>query len=998
MQKSRLSQIAKRMIQRGQTGQTILILAIGFIMLLAFVGIVTDVSLLFVRYSSLRRAVDAAAVAAAGQMRRAVPTAEEITRASTTAPCNASQAAIDQCAYGYAFGRNLTNVNLAARQFIEFYGLVPTNVVVNTCATTAKNAADAVNAQGTPVKVFDPDLECDDSQTPRKLVRVIAQVESPTVFLRLIGWGNITLEASAISETAVLDVVMIFDASESMLNQTGYDEWKTVPTIDTNGNVTGVTDQSTQYLPPRMDYGPNYWPNNPAKPSGQYDFTGGAAGQWLADPTVAGDYYKAWRKVLLEMDHNAVYSLMNDVLGTPAVFPMVGFKKVAGAWQRVADLEADPTKARTDCRVRFFPGAGTIDVPDSTYTFVGDLRQDYEDFLRSQSVILQFGTSAQSDYPVKYDGFVPAFNFYGCCNDPNGDFQFQDLICEPMRTVRDRTEDFLDRIDFVRGDRVAFVTFDRAAYLIDPDGTAGHLEGTTTVNSSPMITNQNEAIAALRRSVGVRAEPSYYADTLNPAGVSDGAWDGFVTNGAPYNPSDPVRGGKPQTYSQSYDFASRTYVNGNGFNNTLLGTKPDYPVYNNCVLQNAALQFPLSIYSSLNFADASAFGYAYIESRYPTPLAALYSGGVPSTLSFTNPNLNHPTWDASLAASNSAYANPDARAVAKAFYSYEFRAACGGSNVGAALRTGSNALLDPQTVRLSTAGGVWVMVMLGDGAAGGTDPVKRNGVSAAPGDPYGTQGSALPIVARGQYGSYGLCPYGRVDSLGPLVDNNGSGPNWNTAQPRCMDPNPATRHACPNSAPNADSATLGSGNLDILSPTNCEEFYDADDFARDWADYIALSELPTVSPFLKADGSNKLRSDIKLPTMFTIGFGLDFQSGDGSCGANVPDCLGEELLRYIADIGDNNRIDTDYQQDFVNDGVVDGVTVDGTWPTDAPSVVYGDRGECENQTVTYSPANLMNSALAPKASCGNYFNAPDGPELQKVFDEIASRMFTRITG
>ena len=36
--------------------------------------------------------------------------------------------------------------------------------------------------------------------------------------------------------------------------------------------------------------------------------------------------------------------------------------------------------------------------------------------------------------------------------------------------MRDATEKFLDHVDFVRGDRVAFVTFDRTAYLIDPDG------------------------------------------------------------------------------------------------------------------------------------------------------------------------------------------------------------------------------------------------------------------------------------------------------------------------------------------------------------------------------------------------------------------------------------------------------------------------------------------------------------------------------------------------
>jgi hypothetical protein len=34
--------------------------------------------------------------------------------------------------------------------------------------------------------------------------------------------------------------------------------------------------------------------------------------------------------------------------------------------------------------------------------------------------------------------------------------------------------------------------------------------------------------------------------------------------------------------------------------------------------------------------------------------------------------------------------------------------------------------------------------------------------------------------------------------------------------------------------------------------------------------------------------------------------------------------------------------------------------------------------------------------LPPQQSCGNYFFAPDGNELQFVFDEIASRMFTRL--
>ena len=152
------------------------------------------------------------------------------------------------------------------------------------------------------------------------------------------------------------------------------------------------------------------------------------------------------------------------------------------------------------------------------------------------------------------------------------------------------------------------------------------------------------------------------------------------------------------------------------------------------------------------------------------------------------------------------------------------------------------------------------------------------------------------------------------------------------------------------------------------------------------------------------------RSLLQLPTIFTIGFGLDFPESGGCAGdpasfTNINDCLGEELLRYIADVGDNNRIDTDYQQDWLNDGVINGKTADGDFK-------YGDRGSCEGPIGSYPNAEaaaagglfsggnydpLKYNPLPPKQSCGNYYNAPGGPELTKVFEDIASRMFTRIT-
>jgi hypothetical protein len=113
-----MTSITKRLFRRGQTGQALVILALGFVALCAFVGIVTDVSLLFVRYSTLRRAVDAAAVAAAGQMRRT--------------PVDQGTLTYDQW-QGQEQAATVAHLNLSARQFIEVYGLNPSQVLVETC-------------------------------------------------------------------------------------------------------------------------------------------------------------------------------------------------------------------------------------------------------------------------------------------------------------------------------------------------------------------------------------------------------------------------------------------------------------------------------------------------------------------------------------------------------------------------------------------------------------------------------------------------------------------------------------------------------------------------------------------------------------------------------------------------------------------------------------------------------------------------------------------------
>ncbi len=187
------------MTRRSRSGQSIVIIALGFVALIGFVGIATDTALLFVRYSTLRRAVDAAAVAAAGEVRR-----------------NTSYA----------------TMAAAAQEYITVHGLIASSVKVETCETDIFTYMQT--HAGTPVKAalaamvaLDPAI-C--TPTPTKLVRVSAQITSPTTFLSLLGFKSVLLSASTISQTAVMDVALLLDGSQSEANDTYYAELNAVAT------------------------------------------------------------------------------------------------------------------------------------------------------------------------------------------------------------------------------------------------------------------------------------------------------------------------------------------------------------------------------------------------------------------------------------------------------------------------------------------------------------------------------------------------------------------------------------------------------------------------------------------------------------------------------------------------------------------------------------------------------------------------------------------------
>jgi Flp pilus assembly protein TadG len=992
-----------RFTRRHESGQSIVLLAIGFIALIAFVGITTDVSLMFVRYSQLSRAVDAAAIAAANQMRQ---------------------------------DRSQANLGISARQFVELYGVSPELVLADTCQS----------------KPGDP-LLCRTDQA--KLVRVTAQIQSPTVFLRLLGFQAFTLQASAISETAALDVVIIMDVSESMAGLTTPEDWakiglgviyrpprfnaevyaKLYPTASTTG-VTVIDawkGNDTRGIPPQNSL-INTWQQNVNNRLFYADGSGNVAG--LADNKYEVIYDKTY--------FNGKVTDANGVLVTTQNHP------------------------RVECRVRFASTAndtntsswlGFYDTVNKTYApLIGSNTTNYPNSLFGK-LGNSFKWAEGTGVSRFFDGFVPTYNYYGCCNDPSGDNDFSDLICQPFKQARDAVLQFMDRLDFTRGDRMAVVTFDRTAFLVNPFGYEINTTNPKCANLAlsmqnaecrpqAMMDNGTEAREAVENLLGVRAEPNFYvynpgswtADASNALVRVKGKWTGYAAGIGSDGRSIPVDFAKG---TPSFDLRQPTTV-----------PKPidpalyNYPVKDNCPFKVAALDDTRSMY-----------GYALQNISHPN---VLDSTGWK----------NYGDGDYKLYNAFDGSGNPDVTSY-NILMSYEIWASCRGSNIGAGLRIGNNALLNPLTIRQS--GTIWVMIMLANGGAGASDPVRRNRQDLTAGNPYAYDTTKSKFGVVGAYGALGLCPYGIPSTNTELMKPN----NDRASFPYCSDESPRSRHSCnfrpkysldssgdplpsafkipstgqictvegpncrklpaiadagyifyhpslpygsngPSSAGSEELWNSDNNNLYDVDLANCNEAeYDVDDYARDWADYVALRNEED------AAGTN-------LPTIFTIGFGTEYAkrtTGTGAstrtlnafipgdtqqlCALNVGDCLGEQVLRYIADVGDNNTIDNDYYEYVTNIG-----SPPGSLDTSYNGGSYGPRDPC--QSPNYAPIKIPSTTRETydkdndnildlgeedemyghyliQQNCGNYYYAPDYSQLQFVFDDIASRMFTRLS-
>ncbi len=235
--------------------------------------------------------------------------------------------------------------------------------------------------------------------------------------------------------------------------------------------------------------------------------------------------------------------------------------------------------------------------------------------------------------------------------------------------------------------------------------------------------------------------------------------------------------------------------------------------------------------------------------------------------------------------------------------------------VGCGIRAGAEVLK-----RDGRPNSVWVMVFLSDGLVNMSDTPSTN-----PNIP-----STFPLgYCNGGISSYAWgndCVDINKGIMTTQVDKNGDGDFSDSGEiykdfgntRHCLD-NPAT--TCP---PGSVSALVNTDNYSVY------------DYALDMIDYAGLQVSGNPAE-AAASGSDT--------AMYAIGLG---DAGNIPAGASGP--IGEYLLRYMAQVGDDGDRSTD--------------------PCDG---------------------------IATRTSCGQYYYAPSGSGLRAIFNEISTRIYSRLT-
>ncbi len=193
-------------------GQVIVIFAFALLTLLAFVGLVVDAGSLYITYGQLKRAVDAASVAAANDYKRNV---------------------------------NVTQMQNNALELLKLHNvdITTVNLQVFTCPQNPNDPSSWAPGLPADFAAKCPDITA--GKSARKLVWVQASEKAPLYFLSLIGFDAVTLTTNAMSEAATVDLVIVIDTSESMGVNTLHPSPYTVDDYDPNDPATGCNPTNT---------------------------------------------------------------------------------------------------------------------------------------------------------------------------------------------------------------------------------------------------------------------------------------------------------------------------------------------------------------------------------------------------------------------------------------------------------------------------------------------------------------------------------------------------------------------------------------------------------------------------------------------------------------------------------------------------------------------------------------------------------------------------------
>lgn len=187
--------------RREQKGQTIIIAALGFVTLLIIVGFAVDAAIVYVGYTRLRRAVDAAAVSAVNQYRE-VRGIEQMYGVSIETMQVQLLSLENARVYWCNYNLNETDpgelgLELTDMQGDTYHPHIP-------LPSTDEYGGSTLCA------------DVADDEPPRKRVRVYGWSRVELTFMRLIGFDELVLRASTEAEAAVVQMVLLLDTSESM--------------------------------------------------------------------------------------------------------------------------------------------------------------------------------------------------------------------------------------------------------------------------------------------------------------------------------------------------------------------------------------------------------------------------------------------------------------------------------------------------------------------------------------------------------------------------------------------------------------------------------------------------------------------------------------------------------------------------------------------------------------------------------------------------------------